>query len=82
MMKYYSNIVSIANTCINPSYWLPHFKKSLSIIIPKLNKSLYNILKVFCPIVLFNILGKLIEKEKAKDFKFILLHQILSIQVN
>jgi len=82
MMKYYSNIVSIANTCINLSYWLSHFKESLSIIIPKLNKSLYNILKVFCSIVLFNILGKLIEKEKAKDFKFILLHQILFIQVN
>jgi len=47
----------------------------LSIIIPKLNKSLYDILKVFCPIVLLNILGKLIEKEKSKRLQ---VHTIVS----
>ena len=57
-----SNIVNITNTCINLRYWLTHFKKSSSIIISKLNKSSYNILKFFHLIVLLNMLGKLIEK--------------------
>jgi len=57
-----TNIVNIANACINLSYWLIHFKKSFSIIIPKLNKLLYDTPKSFQPIVLLNIIGKLIEK--------------------
>ena len=61
-VKCCSNIVNIANTCINLSYWLTHFKKLLSIIIPKPNKPLYNIPKVSYSIVLLNMLGKLIEK--------------------
>ena len=36
--------------------------KSLTIIIPKPNKSLYNTPKTFCPIILLNMIGKLIEK--------------------
>jgi len=39
-----------------------HFKRSLSIIIPKPNKSLYDSPKSFWPIVLLNTIGKLIEK--------------------
>ena len=39
-----------------------YFKKSMSIIIYKLNKPSYNILKAFHSIVLLNMLGKLIEK--------------------
>ncbi len=35
---------------------------SMSIIIPKPNKTLYDTPKMFRPIVLLNILGKLIEK--------------------
>ena len=46
--KYCSNIANIANACINLSYWPTHFKKSLSIILPKPNKPLYDILKAFC----------------------------------
>jgi len=64
--QYYSNIVNIVNTCINLIHWLMHFKKSLSIIIPKPNKPLYNILKVFYSIMFLNILGKLIEKAISK----------------
>jgi len=59
--KYSTNIVNIVNSCISPSYWLSHFKMSLSIIIPKSLKSLYNISKVFCLIVLLNMLKKLIK---------------------
>ena len=43
-------------------YWSLHFKVSTSIIIPKPNKESYNFPKAFRPIVLLNILGKLIEK--------------------
>jgi len=57
-----TNIVNIANACINLSYWPTHFKKSFSIIIPKLNKLSYNTPKSFQPIILLNTIGKLIEK--------------------
>lgn len=49
-----NNVINIANVCIKSS--------SSSIIIPKLNKASYNSPKIFCPIVLLNILRKLIEK--------------------
>jgi len=61
-VKCYSNIVNIANTCINLSYWLSHFIKLSSIIVPKLNKSSYDIPKAFYFIMLLNILEKLIKK--------------------
>jgi len=60
--KCISNIVNITNLCINLSYWLSHFKKSISIIILKPNRSLYNTSKTFQPIVLLNMVGKLIRK--------------------
>jgi len=60
--KCITNLVNIANTCINLSFWPLHFKKFTSIIIPKPNKVSYNFLKTFCSIVLLNILKKLIEK--------------------
>ena len=63
------NIVNIANAYINLSYWTSHFKKSMSIIIPKPNKSLYNNSKIFCPIVLLNTLGKLIKKMISNRLK-------------
>ena len=40
-------------------------------IIPKLNKPVYNHPKAFCPIVLLNILGKLIKKVIAERLQFI-----------
>ena len=60
--KYLFNIVNITNICIDLGHWPSHFKMSTLIIIPKPNKVFYNSLKMFCPIVLLNILGKLIEK--------------------
>ena len=60
--KCLDNIVNIENSCINLEYWFCHFKKSISIIILKLDKPFYNTLKTFQPIVLLNILEKLIEK--------------------
>jgi len=40
------------------------------IIIPKPNKTMYDQLKAFQPIVLFNTLGKLIEKVIAERLQF------------
>ena len=42
-----ADIVNIANAYINLSYWPFHLKKFMFIIIPKLNKPLYDNFKVF-----------------------------------
>jgi len=63
-------IVNIANICINLEHWLNYFKISTSIIIPKPNKMSYNSSKYFCPIVLLNTLGKLIEKIISERLQF------------
>ena len=55
---------------INLEYWLDYFKQSSTIIIPKPNKSSYDHAKMFRPIVLLNILEKLIEKVIAKRIQF------------
>ena len=68
--KCLKNIVNIANTCINLGHWPLHFKSSSSIIISKPNKISYNFSKSFCPIILLNILGKLIEKIIGERLQF------------
>jgi len=57
-----TNIIKIANACIDLGYWPNHFKRSFIVIIPKPKKSLYDLPKSFRPIVLLNTLGKLIKK--------------------
>jgi len=64
--KYITNFVNIANVYIDLGFWLSYFKKSTSIIIPKLNKPAYNSPKAFYSIVLLNIFSKLIEKVISK----------------
>ena len=61
-----TNIINIADSCINLGYWPNYFKVSTTIVIPKPNKTSYDQPKVFCPIVLLNTLGKLIEKVVAE----------------
>ena len=68
--KCLTNIINIANACINLGHWLDYFKHSSTIIIPKPNKPSYNHAKMFHPIVLLNTLGKLIEKVIAKRIQF------------
>ena len=70
---YLTNIINIADSCINLGYWPKHFKISATIIIPKPNKTSYNQPKAFCPIVLLNTLGKLIEKVVANRLQFIVM---------
>jgi len=57
-----SKIINIANMCFDIGFWPFHFKTSMSIIIPKPNKESYDSSKSFRPIVLLNMIGKLIEK--------------------
>ena len=64
------NIIAIANTYFEVRYWPNHFKSLTTIVIPKLNKILYNIPKSFRPIVLLKILGKLIEKVISDRLQF------------
>jgi len=59
---YLGKNVYIANTYINLKFWLLYFKTAITVVIPKPNKELYNMLKFFQPIVLLNTTGKLIEK--------------------
>ena len=65
-----NNIIRIANACIDIGYWLSHFKRSITVVIQKPNKSLYDSLKSFRPIVLLNTVGKLIEKVIGERFQF------------
>jgi len=55
---------------INLEYWPSHFKMSNSIIILKLNKASYNSFKIFKPIILLNMLGKLIKKVIGERLQF------------
>ena len=64
------NIVNIVNTCINLGHWPAHFKRSSTRVIPKLNKQLYDSPKSFRPIILLNMLGKLIEKVIVERLQF------------
>ena len=66
-----SKIINIADACINLGYWPKYFKTSSTVVIPKLNKTSYNSLKAFHPIVLLNTLGKLVEKVIAEQIQFI-----------
>jgi len=68
--KYLTNIINIANASINLGYWPSHFKRSTTVIIPKPNKQSYDSLKSFRPIILLNMLGKLIEKVIGERLQF------------
>ena len=66
-------ITQIANACIDLEFWPSHFKSSNTVVIPKPNKNNYNFPKSFCPIVLLNTTGKLIEKVISNRLQFYLL---------
>ena len=66
-----SKIINIANACINLGHWPKYFKFSTTVVIPKLNKMLYDNPKAFRPIVLLNTLSKLVEKVIAERLQFL-----------
>ena len=65
-----SNVINIADACINLGHWPRYFKVSTTVVIPKPNKSSYDNPKAFRPIVPLNTLGKLIEKVIAEQLQF------------
>ena len=65
-----SNVIKIANACIDLGYWPNHFKRSFMVIISKPNKLLYDLPKSFRPIVLLNTLEKLIKKVIGEKIQF------------
>jgi hypothetical protein len=65
-----AKVVNLANACFEHGHWPTFFKKSSSVIIPKLGKPLYAAPKVFRPIVLLNTMGKLIEKCVSNCIQF------------
>ena len=66
-----SNIICIANTCINLGFWPSHFKQFTMVVIPKPNKQSYSSPKSFRLIVLLNMVDKLIEKVIGKRLQFL-----------
>jgi len=60
----------ITNACINLGYWLSYFKVSTTIVVPKPNKKSYYSSKSFRPIILLNMMGKLIEKVIGERLQF------------
>jgi len=69
--EYITKLIDIANACIDLEHWPSHFKMSMTVIIPKPNKALYNFPKFFCPIILLNIMGKLFEKMIGERLQFL-----------
>ena len=65
-----TNIIKIANMCIDLGYWPNHFKILFMVIIPKPKKLSYDLPKSFRPIVLLNTLGKLIKKVIGERLQF------------
>jgi len=65
-------IIYIANAYIELGYWPSHFKRSTTIVIPKPNKKSYDSPKSFRPIVLLNIVGKLIKKVIGERLQFVM----------
>ena len=71
--RYLRKFVDIADACFKLGYWTSYFKTSTSIIISKSNKESYNSPKSFRPIVLLNMISKLIEKVIGKRLQFYLI---------
>jgi hypothetical protein len=60
----------LANACLTTGVWPDEFKVSITVVIPKPGKPLYNTPKSFRPIVLLNTMGKLLEKMLANCLQF------------
>jgi len=65
-----SKFIDITNACIDLGHWPSHFKTSMTVVIPKPNKTSYDSPKSFCPIVLLNTIGKLFEKMIGEGLQF------------
>jgi len=68
-----AKFIDIANTCIDLGCWPSHFKMSMTVIILKPNKAVYNSPKSFHPIILLNMIGKLFEKMIGEHLQFLMI---------
>ena len=62
--------IDITNTCIELGHWPSHFKTSITVVIPKPNKTTFDSPKSYRPIVLLNIIRKLFEKIIGECLQF------------
>ena len=69
--EYITKFIDIANTCIDLGHWPSHFKMSMTVVIPKPNKAVYDFPKFFHPIVLLNTMGKLFKKMIGEQLQFL-----------
>ena len=65
-----SKLIEIANACIDLGYWPSYFKSSTMVIIPKSNKTVYNLPKLYRLIILLNMIGKIFEKMIGDHLQF------------
>ena len=72
--EYTNKLIDITDTCINLGHWPTYFKILFIVIILKPNKTSYNSPKLFQPIVLLNITGKLFEKMIGERLQFSLIY--------
>ena len=68
--EYITKLINIANACIDLDYWLFHFKMLTTVVIPKPNKTFYDLPKSFCPIILLNTMGKIFKKIIGERLQF------------
>jgi len=68
-----TKFINIANAYINLGHWPSHFKMSMTVLIPKPNKVVYNSSKSFHPIVLLNIIGNLFKKMIGEQLQFLII---------
>ena len=62
--------INITNTCIDLGHWPSHFKTSTMVVIFKSNKAMFDSPKLYHPIVLLNIIGKLFKKMIEEHLQF------------
>jgi hypothetical protein len=67
---FYSLSLWIANAHLATGHWPTEFKASIMVVIPKPEKLAYDTPKAFCPIVLLNIIRKLLDKMLACWMQF------------
>jgi len=65
-----SKFIDIANACIDLGHWPSHFKTSITVVIPKPNKTSYDSPKSYCPIIFLNTIGKLFENWRMSSIPY------------
>ena len=62
--------INITNACIELGHWLTYFKTSITVVISKPNKAIFDSPKSYQLIVLLNTIGKLVKKIIGEYLQF------------